>query len=56
VVNEQPSSFSVLLVKLEGTVLMGTLLGTIVTVLVAWTKFRYKPGSPSFGAKSVEIR
>ena len=40
-----------LLVKLEGTVLMGTLLGTIVTVLVAWTKFWYKPGSLSFGTK-----
>ena len=46
-------SFSVLLVKLEGTVLMGTLLGTVVTVLVAWTKFWYNPGSPSFGTKSV---
>ena len=46
-------SFSVLLVKLEGTVLMGTLLDTIVTVLVAWTEFWYKPGSPSFGTKSV---
>ena len=42
-----------LLLKLEGTVLMGTLLGTVVTVLVAWTKFRYKIGSPSFGTKSV---
>ena len=52
-VNEQPSSFSVLLVKLEGTVLMGMLLGTIVTVLVAWTKFWYKIGSPSFGTKLV---
>ncbi len=35
------------------TVLMGTLLGTVVTVLVAWTKFWYKPGSPSFGTKLV---
>ena len=42
-----------LLVKLEGTVLMDTLLGTIVTVLVAWTEFWYKPGSPSFGTKLV---
>jgi hypothetical protein len=33
-----------LVVKLEGTVLMGTLLGTIVIVLVAWTEFRYKFG------------
>ncbi len=46
-------SFSVLLVKLEGTVLMDTLLGTIVMVLVALTKFWYKPGSPSFGTKLV---
>ena len=46
-------SFSVLLVKLEGTVLMDTLLGTIVMVLVALTKIWYKPGSPSFGTKSV---
>ena len=46
-------SFSVLLVKLEGTVLMGTLLGTIVVVLVAWTEFWYKPGSLSFGTKLV---
>ena len=42
-----------LLVKLEGTVLIGSLLGTIVTVLVAWTEFWYKPGSPSFGTKLV---
>jgi hypothetical protein len=35
------------------TVLMGTLLGTVVTVLVAWTKFRYRIGSPSFGTNSV---
>jgi hypothetical protein len=28
-------------------------LGTAVTVLVAWTKFRYAIGSPSFGTKSV---
>ena len=34
-------------------VLMATLLGTVVTVLVAWTKFRYETGSPSFGTKSV---
>ena len=47
-------SFSVLLVKLEGTVLMGTLLGTFFTVLIAWTEFWYKPGSPSFGTKSVD--
>jgi len=46
-------SSSVLLVKLEGTVLMATLLGTVVTVLVAWTKFRYEIGSLSFGTKSV---
>ena len=46
-------SFSVLLVKLEGTVLMDTLLGTIVMVLVVCTKFWYKPGSPSFGTKLV---
>ncbi len=46
-------SCSVLLVKLEGTVLMGTLLGTIVMVLVAWTKFWYKPSSPSFDTKLV---
>ena len=35
-------------------VLMGTLLGTVVTVLVAWTKFWYEIGSPSFGTKSVD--
>ena len=46
-------SFSVLLVKLDGTVLMGTLLGAIVVVLVAWTEFWYKTGSPSFGTKLV---
>jgi hypothetical protein len=34
-------------------VLMDTLLGTVVTVLVVWTKFWYKPGSPSFGTKLV---
>ena len=45
--------FSVLLVKLERTVLIYTLLGTIVMVLVAWTEFWYKPGSPSVGTKSV---
>ena len=33
--------------------LVGTLLGTVVTVLVAWTEFRYESGSPSFGTKSV---
>ena len=43
-----------LLVKLEGTVLMDTLLGTVVTVLVVWTEFRYEIGSPSFGTKSVD--
>ena len=47
-------SSSVLLVKLEGTVLMDTLLGTVVTVLVAWTEFRYEIGSPSLGTKSVD--
>ena len=46
-------SSSVLLMKLEGTVLMGTLLGTVVSVLVAWTEFRYAIGSPSFGTQSV---
>ena len=46
-------SSSVLLMKLKGTVLMDTLLGTVVTVLVAWTEFRYKIGSPSFGTKLV---
>ena len=46
-------SSSVLLVKLEGTVLVGTLLGTVVTVLVAWTGFWYKVGSPTLGTKSV---
>ena len=44
-------SSSVLLMKLEGTVLVGTLLGTVVTVLVAWTKFRYKVGNPSLGTR-----
>ena len=34
-------------------VLMATLLGTVVTVLVAWTEFWYKIGSPSFGTNSV---
>ena len=33
--------------------LVGTLLVTIVTVLVAWTEFWYKVGSPSLGTKSV---
>ena len=28
-------------------------LGTVVTVLVAWTEFRYEVGSPSLGTKSV---
>ena len=42
--------------KLEETVLVGTLLGTAVTVLVAWTKFRYKTGSPSFGTNLVDTR
>ena len=46
-------SSSVLLVKLEGTVLMGTLLGTVVTVLVTLTEFWYEIGSPSFGTKLV---
>ncbi len=46
-------SFSVLLVKLEGTSLMDTLLGTIVMVLAVCTKFWYKPGSPSSGTKLV---
>ena len=46
-------SSSVLLVKLEGTVLMGMLLGTVVMVLVEWTEFRYDIGSPSFGTKLV---
>jgi len=31
---------------------VGTLLSTVVTVLVAWTKFRYKIGSPSFSTKT----
>ena len=35
-------------------VLVGTLLGTVVTVLVEWTKFWYEIGSPSFGTKSVD--
>ena len=35
-------------------VLMGTLLGTIFTVLVVWTEFWYKPGSLSFGTKLVD--
>ena len=46
-------SLSVLLVKLEGTSLMDTLLDTIVMVLVVCTKFWYKSGSPSFGTESV---
>ena len=32
------------------------MLGTVVTVLVAWTEFRYAIGSPSFGTKSVATR
>jgi hypothetical protein len=48
-------SSSVLLMKLEGTVLVGTLLGTVVTVLVAWTKFRCKIGSPSIGTNLVNL-
>ena len=32
---------------------MDTLLGTVVTVLVAWTEFRYAIGNPSLGTKSV---
>ena len=47
-------SSSVLLVKLEGTVLVGTLLGTVVTVLVAWTEFWYEIGSPSFDTNLVD--
>jgi hypothetical protein len=43
-VNIKVQSFPMLVVKLEGTVLMGTLLGTIVIVLVAWTEFCYKFG------------
>ena len=31
-------------------------LGTVVTVLVAWTEFWYKVGSPSLGTKSVATR
>ena len=42
-----------ILVKPERTVLMGTLLGTIVMMLVAWTEIWYIPGSPSFGTKLV---
>lgn len=42
--NIKVQSFPMLVVKLEGTVLMGTLLGTIVIVLVAWTEFCYKFG------------
>ncbi len=42
--NIKVQSFPMLVVKLEGTVLMGTLIGTIVIVLVAWTKFCYKFG------------
>ena len=34
---------------------MDTLLGTIVTVLVVWTEFWYKIGSPSFGTKPVDM-
>ncbi len=32
------------------------MLGTVVTVLVAWTEFRYEVGSPSLGTKSVATR
>ena len=39
--------------KLEWTVLVSTLLGTVVTALVAWTEFRYEIGNPSFGTKLV---
>jgi hypothetical protein len=46
-------SSSVILVKLEGTVLMDTLLGTVVTVPVVRTKFWYKPSSQSIGTKLV---
>ncbi len=42
--NIKVQSFPILVVKLEGTVLMGMLLGTIVIVLVAWTEFCYKFG------------
>jgi hypothetical protein len=35
-------------------VLMGTLLGTVDTVLLAWTKFWYEIGSLSFGNKLVD--
>ena len=31
-------------------------LGTVVTVLVAWTEFRYEVGSPSLGTKLVATR
>ena len=34
--------------------LVGTLLGTVVTILVAWTKFRYAISSPSLGTKLVD--
>ena len=40
--------------RLDISALMGTLLGTVAMVLVAWTKFWYKPGSPSFGTKLVD--
>ena len=33
---------------------MGTLLGTVDTVLLAWTKFWYEIGSLSFGNKLVD--
>ena len=42
--NIKVQSFPMLVVKLEGTVLMGMLLGTIVIILVAWTEFCYKLG------------
>ena len=38
---------------LDISALVGTLLGTIVTVLVVWTEFRYAIGNPSLGTKSV---
>jgi hypothetical protein len=37
----------------DTSALVGTLLGTVVTVLVALTKFWYEVGSPSLGTKSV---
>ena len=40
----------------DSSALMSTLLGTIVMVIVAWTEFRYKIGSPSLGTKLVATR